>query len=131
MKVKTCGEDARFRQRKRALLMFLLLTLCLNVLAKTNAQKITYSGTNVSLQTVFDVIQQQTGYGVFMEDALMGQTKHITVNFKDVSIEEALTSCFKTQPIPLDFYIAGRSIIVRKKSAAPKKTLGVSSAEEN
>ncbi|MBN9384539.1 MAG: SusC/RagA family TonB-linked outer membrane protein [Chitinophagaceae bacterium] len=105
---------------KKAVIL-LLLTSCLYASAKTNAQKITYSGTNVSLQTVFDAIQQQTGYGVFIEDELMKQTKNVTIRLKDVSIEDALTICFKTQPIPLDFYIAGRSIIIKKKT--PKETI--------
>lgn len=101
--------------------VLLLLTSCLYASAKTSAQKVTYSGTNVSLQAVFDAIQQQTGYGIFMEDELMKQTKNVTVRLKDATIEDALKTCLRSQPIDLYFYFAGRSIIVRRRIGGEKQ----------
>jgi hypothetical protein len=76
--------------RAMKLAMILLVVASLHVSAKADAQKVTFSGTNVGLQTIFDAIQQQTGYGVFIDDALLKQTKNVTVKLKDADIEDAL-----------------------------------------
>jgi len=70
----------------------------------------------VTLKTVFAAIQQQTGLGVFIDEDILKETQTVTLNLKAASIEETLKTCFKSQPISLDFYLAGRTIIVKKKT---------------
>lgn len=107
------------------LVIVLLIGACLHVSAKGHAQTVTYSGTNVSLKTVFDAIQRQTGYGIFIEEATLKETNNVTINLKGATIEEALRICFKSQPIALDFYMVGRGIIVKKKVSAKEEKRNV------
>jgi len=99
------------------LVIILSIVACLHVSAKGYTQTVTFRGTNVTLKTVFDAIQQQTGLGVFIDEDILKETRNVTVDLRSASIEETLKTCFKPQPIPLDFYMAGRSIIVKKKNA--------------
>ncbi|MHA4811787.1 SusC/RagA family TonB-linked outer membrane protein [Flavitalea flava] len=97
------------------LTLLLLIAGCLQVSARGYAQKISFSGTDIPLQQVFSVIEEQTGYGVFMDHDLLQDARKVTVNAKDASIDAVLKDCFKNQPFPLTYTIVGHTINIIKK----------------
>lgn len=94
-------------------LTFALLTIaCLHVSAKGVSQTVTFSGREVTLQTVFDAIATQTGYTVFYNSEHLEKTKKVTVNLKNASIEGTLKEVLKDQG--LTYSIVEKTIIIKK-----------------
>ena len=79
----------------------------------SQAQKVTLSEKNVSLQKIFRQIHRQTGYQFFYEDALLDQAGKISVSVQDVSLEQALNACFKN--LPIAYEISNKTILVHQK----------------
>ena len=91
----------------------LLLTTCLQVSAAGNAQTISISQRNTSLERVFKEIHRKTGYQFFYQDELLQQAKKFDINVKDASVEQVLEICFRDQP--LNFTITEKTIIIKRK----------------
>ncbi len=96
-----------------------LLAACLNLSAYTNAQGVTLSEKDASLQKVFRRIHQQTGYQFFYEDALLDKAGVVSINVKNASLDETLKRCLKD--LPLSYDIINNTIVVsaKKPEAAP------------
>ena len=91
----------------------LLLAACLQVSARTNAQSISISQRNTTLEKVFKEIHRKTGYQFFYQDELLRQAKSFDINVKDASVEQVLDVCFKDQP--LNFSITEKAITIKRK----------------
>lgn len=97
------------------LVLAISLLFSIPATADTFGQTVTFSGNNVSLQKVFQVIQDQTGYGVFIDHTLLIQTRNVNLTVKDATVQEVLRLCLKSQPLPLTFAIEGTTITILKK----------------
>src|SRR5579859_73404 len=91
----------------------ILLSACLQVHAAAFSQTITFSGKNVSLETVFSSINKQTGYVVFCDYGLIKDAKKVTIHVKGASIEAIMAACLKDQPI--SFEIVNKTIVISRK----------------
>ncbi|HWB90358.1 MAG TPA: STN domain-containing protein, partial [Puia sp.] len=81
-------------------LTFCLLTMVfLQVSARGVAQKITYSGRNVPLTSVFSAIERQTGFLFFYNDKDLSGATAVTLQLKDATLKQALEDCFRGQPL--------------------------------
>ncbi len=98
------------------LTVLLLLTACLEVSANGNAQNISLSLKNATLEKVFKEVNRQTGFQFFYQDELLQQAIKFDINVKNASIEQVLELCFKNQP--LNFNITEKTIVVNKKNEA-------------
>lgn len=94
-----------------------LIIFSLQVSAKGYAQKVTLTEHNAPLEKVLKDIRKQTGYQFFYRDEWLQQAPKVRVILKDVSLEDALDSCFKGQD--LGYTIVGKTIFVRQKDQAP------------
>jgi TonB-linked SusC/RagA family outer membrane protein len=103
--------------RVMKLTALLLIGFALHVSAKTFSQTITYSGKRVSLETVFSVIERQTGYVVFYDYQQIKSAKPVTLNVKGESLTLFLERCFQGQPFK--FAIEDKTIMITKCLAAP------------
>ncbi len=92
---------------------FLMLALCLKTSAHINAQTITLSEKNVTLQKVFTNIKKQTGIAFFFDEAWMRQATRVSINVKNASLKETLDLCFSNQP--LTYSIVDQTVVVKKK----------------
>ena len=92
----------------------LLIVACLQVSAKGNAQNISISQRNTTLEKVFKEIHRKTGYQFFYQDELLQQAKKFDINVKNASIELVLELCFKDQP--LNFTITEKTITIKRKA---------------
>src|SRR5882757_9272876 len=111
-------------RRKRIISLKVLLIMkltaffivaCLHVSAGGNAQNITLSVKNKSLQAVFKEIRKQSGYEFFYNQSILTKVSPITVDVKNVPIDQALNACFKDQQITYE--IIGKNIVIKEKDA--------------
>jgi TonB-linked SusC/RagA family outer membrane protein len=91
----------------------LLITVSLQLSAKSYAQKVTLKENNISLQKVFSEIRKQTGLQFFYADEVLQDAKRVSVNIKNGTVEEVLDVCFKDQQ--LAYNISENTIIVKRK----------------
>lgn len=92
------------------LVILLIATFCLQVSAKSYAQRINFSGNDVTLNKVFSVIEKQSGYSFFYKGSLIKNSR-VSVDIENASIEEALTSILKDQPYT--YAIVDKTVIIR------------------
>ena len=97
----------------RLTVIFLTIAF-LQVSASGNSQTVNFSGKNVSLKEIFTVIEKQTGHVFFYDVALLREAKPVTIQLKNVSLEEALAAIFKSQP--LTWVMENRTITILKKA---------------
>jgi TonB-linked SusC/RagA family outer membrane protein len=96
---------------------FFMLIACLHAGAKGFSQTVTLAGKDLPLRQVFDRIEDQTGYGIFIDKTTLAESKPVTLNVKDATIELVMKACLKEQPFPLTFTITGHTINVIRAGA--------------
>jgi TonB-linked SusC/RagA family outer membrane protein len=94
-------------------IIFFLFASCLELSATGYSQNITLSHKDVSLKKVIKEIERQSGYNFFYKDKLLRQAKEVSIHINNVSVEEALNSCFKNQP--LSYTVLDKIIVVKAK----------------
>jgi TonB-linked SusC/RagA family outer membrane protein len=100
---------------------FLFLAACLHVSAKGYSQTVTLSRTNVSLVSVFQEIQRQTGYNfLFTYEELEG-VGPVTVDLRNVPLNDAIGSCLQGKP--LTWSIVEKTVVIKPRAALPKSDL--------
>lgn len=97
-------------------IFFLVLGLC-SARADGYTQTITFSGKNVPLAKVFDVVESQTGYTVFANKGLLKGVKPVSVSVKDMPLKAFLDLAFDNQPV--DYEINSKTIFIKKKATTP------------
>src|SRR5262245_11241006 len=79
-------------------LTVILTIIMLQVSARGLTQNISFSGTNVPLTQVFSAIKKQTDYVIFYRTDDLSKAKPVTIDLKQVPLEEALNRIFRDQP---------------------------------
>src|ERR1700744_6306654 len=93
----------------------IILVASLHVAARSTAQKVTYSGKDVELQTVLSVIREQTGFVFFYDKNDLKGIEPISVSLRNEPVEEALRSVLLG--LPLDLELQGNTIFITRKTA--------------
>ncbi|MBO9633435.1 MAG: TonB-dependent receptor plug domain-containing protein, partial [Chitinophagaceae bacterium] len=96
----------------------LLTVVFLQASANGKAQHVSFSGTNVSLEKLFSVIRQQTGYSFFYRNDDLLQSKPVTIRFHNTPLESALSKIFMDQP--LGYSLKDKMILVTLKKMDAK-----------
>jgi len=99
---------------------FCLLAGLMQVHATGISQTVSYSGSNVSLEKVFDAIERQTGYVFFYNASLIKDARPVTLHLEHASLEEALRGSLQGQPLGYD--IENKTIVISRKPV-PEKAL--------
>ncbi|MDB5199218.1 MAG: hypothetical protein JWO92_1181 [Chitinophagaceae bacterium] len=95
-------------------LTFIFITIALvHVSAHGVSQTVTFSGKNVSLENIFTAIKKQTGYVFFYDANLLQESKPVTLDLKNVPLENALEKMFIDQP--LTWQMVNKTITIIKK----------------
>ena len=113
---QTCPPSVR-----RALLIMKLITVfmlaaCMQVFAEARSQNVTLSIRNASFQKVLKEIKKQTGYNYICTAELMELAGNVSVDAKNVSLQEALSECL--QNTPLTYTIIENTIVIKRKLPA-------------
>jgi TonB-linked SusC/RagA family outer membrane protein len=92
----------------------ILLAFCLQVSARSNAQqRIAINVKNVSLQKLFAEIEKKTSYTFFYDVTILKETKLVSLQFKDATVEEILKQALVGQS--LEYTITDKTIFVKKE----------------
>jgi hypothetical protein len=70
-------------------------------------------GKNVQLTRVFSAIKSQTDYVFFYDAAVLREAKPVSIDLKNVSLEEALNQTLQDQP--LEWLIENKTITIIRK----------------
>jgi len=99
-------------------LNIILLTAFLsNAAANGVAQKVSFSGKNVSMETVFNAVERQTGYYFLYTTETLEKSKPVTVTAKNLPLMDFLSAIFRSQP--LVYTIASKTITVSASTSRP------------
>ncbi|MEN0055649.1 MAG: SusC/RagA family TonB-linked outer membrane protein [Mucilaginibacter sp.] len=93
---------------------FVILISIMQVSANVPAQKVTINKTNVPLKVILDEIRKQSGYDFIFDANLFKHLEPVTVNLKEVTVENALDNCLKDQP--LTYTIDDKFVIIKAKN---------------
>ncbi len=85
----------------------------LQVSAASEAQTVSISGKNISLEKVFKEIQRQTPFVFFYDEGLLKIAHPVTINLKEVTVENALKQIFREQP--LTYKVVETTITLQRK----------------
>jgi TonB-linked SusC/RagA family outer membrane protein len=80
--------------------------------AIVKAQEINLKVKEATMESVFNEIKKQTGYGFFYDKAEVTNAK-ITINVKNAGLKETLDQCFKDQPYSYEIF--DKTIVVKRK----------------
>ncbi len=92
----------------------LWLFLFMHFFVIASGQKITLELKNVALEVVFQNLKRQTGYYFLYDADAIRHIKKLSLQVKDVTLEQALDICM--EDLPLKYVIQEKSIIVSKES---------------
>ncbi|TCC95850.1 SusC/RagA family TonB-linked outer membrane protein [Pedobacter hiemivivus] len=101
------------------LTLVLMITAFLQFSFAASAQKVTLQEKNTPLEKVFKKIRLQTGYNIIWNQALLKKTQPVSVNIKDVDLEQAMDMVLEDQD--LSFVIKNKTIIVQEKEEVMPK----------
>jgi TonB-linked SusC/RagA family outer membrane protein len=99
------------------LIIVFVLAGCLQLRASVDAQNITYSKRNASLEDFFNVIRKQTGYEFLYSSSVLADASKVSLDFQDTPLRQALDQALYGQP--LAYTIVERTIIIKKHKAPP------------
>lgn len=91
----------------------LLLAGALHVSAAGYSQKVSFTGKDVKLESIFSVIKQQTGYVLFCNTDLLDHAKPVTLSVKAMPLEDFLAAILKDQP--LEYSVERKTIVISRK----------------
>ncbi|KIO75749.1 hypothetical protein TH53_18950 [Pedobacter lusitanus] len=95
------------------LTIILLMIVLTQVSAKVFSQKISLNEKNAPLYKVLESIRKQSGFLVLYQDQVMEKASPVTINKKNISLQEALNDCFSNQS--LTYQILEQTILVKSK----------------
>ena len=99
---------------------FFLLVVSLQVQAKGHAQqKITLEGKNISLETLFQEIHEQSGFDFLYSTRILEHARPISIRVKNSPLEEVLKQCMKGQPF--EYHIVDRTVIIKLTGKAEQQ----------
>ncbi|WP_316815765.1 SusC/RagA family TonB-linked outer membrane protein [Pedobacter nyackensis] len=121
-------SDGRFYARillKLKLTLIILVTVILQSRAVSFAQ-ITINEKSASLESILQKIRKQGGYYLFYSNAMLKNTKPVSINVKNASVEDVLKISFLNQP--LTYIIEKKAVVLRyikttENSHAEQKTI--------
>ena len=85
-----------------------------------NAQNITIKRNKISLMELINLIGKQSNYDFIYDLNLLQKANPISIDIRDVDLEEALQQSFKNQP--LTYTIQNRAVIIKAKPSEAKPT---------
>ena len=116
--------DFKKRYAKTILVMKMTTSLMLLAILQTyaegaNAQPITLSKIDVSIETVFKELYRQTGVEFVYDTRLLEKARKIDVSVNNATLDEVLKICFKDQPFT--YVIESNIVVVKDKEPVIQK----------
>jgi TonB-linked SusC/RagA family outer membrane protein len=93
---------------------FILLATCLTASARSDAQNVTLSEKNASLEKIFREIKRQTGYSFLYSTEVLKQARAVDIDVHNASLTNVLNICFANQP--LTWELEDKTILIKPKT---------------
>ncbi len=100
--------------RMMKLLAVMLFTFLMQAKANESTGKVTLNLQNVTLPKVFKEIHKQTGLNFFYRSETVKKIGKVSVNVRDVEVQEALKQCLSMHPV--DYKIVDGTIVLSEKT---------------
>lgn len=91
----------------------LMLLACLLTAAGTQAQTVTLRMKNAPVKNVLKEIIKQSRATIIYTESTLKDTKPVSISVENATVEQALNSCFKDQP--LTYAVNGSTYVVKEK----------------
>jgi TonB-linked SusC/RagA family outer membrane protein len=98
------------------LIFVIILISCMQVSAVSYSQTVTLSEKNSSLQKIFKQISKQVDYNFLYTDELLQNSKSVTIDVKNMPLEQVLQACFANQP--LTYKVFDNTVVLKSKTGA-------------
>jgi len=105
------------------MIFLVFFSTCLTAIAGANAQTVTLSEENVSLDKVFRQIKKQTGCTFVYRESLLKKAKKVTISLQNGTLEQALELCFRDQP--LSYTIINQMVVIDEKKQTSVAAIAV------
>jgi len=112
------------------LTILLLTAFLLQVSANGISQNVSLRVKDASLEQVFKLIEQQTGYGFLYTTKTMRGAERVSLDWKNVPLKQALQQLLRNQGMSFSMPAGGNTIVIRKQGKAiePASAPGVQPA---
>jgi TonB-linked outer membrane protein, SusC/RagA family len=114
--------------RAMKMTIILLTAAFLHVSATGVSQKISFSGQNVSLESVFSSIEKQTDFVFMYSQAVLKLSKPVSVSLQNMDLKHFLSEVLKHQP--LVYKISGKNIFISPKPGVLQPAAPATSAAD-
>lgn len=98
--------------RKKSLRLLLLVAFCMGTML-LNAQTVNYDFRNQPLKSVLKEVERQTGLSVIYKTDEVHETKKITANFENASLEDVLSAILDKE---LEYRLQNKMIVISRRS---------------
>lgn len=95
------------------LTIIIMTTLIMHASAGSFAQKLTFSGKNVTIDNLFKEVEKQTGYRILYATNMLNDETKVSVNFRNVPLEKVLSHILKDKA--LTYKIEQKTILIKKE----------------
>src|SRR5690606_18523561 len=95
----------------------LLIAVLLLVHLSATSQTITFSGKDVAMKKVFQVVEEQTGHVISGERSILTSLKPVSLSVENIPVEQFLNLVFKDQGITYRF--RGNNTFLSRKAPPP------------
>jgi TonB-linked SusC/RagA family outer membrane protein len=108
------------------LIAIIMIAFFTSVSARSLSQTVTLHEKNVSIKTILESIEKQSGYQLIFVNVKQDISRiHIkNIDLEHVKVEDALNSCFKDQPIT--YKIIQGTIVIKQREAEVKTDIKAS-----
>jgi len=106
----------------------LLVVAILQVKATSFAQNVSLKVKGASLEDVFRILRDQSGYNFLYDPDVLSQANKVTISVNKVPLKEVLDACFKDQPV--SYVINYHNVVVQRVIASPLDVIRTTDAQE-
>ncbi len=109
--------------RPPTILTIILLFVILSSSAVAHAVQVTLNLKSVPLETAFNEIKKQTGYGFWYEKKDLAELPKISIEVKNADLIAVMEACLKGQP--LTYQVFDKTVVVKRRAATLPATIPV------
>ena len=109
--------------QRMKLTILLLTAVFLQVSANGISQNINLRVKDASLEQVFKLIEQQTGYGFLYTTKTMQGAEKVSLNWKNIPLKQALQQLLRNQGMGYSIPAGGNTIVIRKQGRVTEPAL--------
>ncbi|QNL47839.1 TonB-dependent receptor [Olivibacter sp. SDN3] len=107
---------------------FLLFVACMHLSATSLSQTMSLHAEGQSLQQIFAEVKVQTGYLVIYSNRVIGNTKPVNIQVKDMPLEAFLTKVLQEQS--LTYTVKEKNILIKRLQEDGQKSQGLITKQE-